>query len=220
MKKFLLAAVSAAVVTMSAAPATAATVVVSLTVNLNTINLATGSVVMMPVPAVRPTLAQGDVLDLRLDFTGDQALTFDVGPASFSRIWLFGDADNRGTFFTSTASLTFADATGVIRSTPILDTETSGMVHYGNEFSASQFATGSGRGGFSGLRLLATVTDYVDDNTHTYTGTYLNFGGSNFSIGTVAAVPETATWGMMIAGFGMIGGALRARRRSTSVSFA
>ena len=35
-----------------------------------------------------------------------------------------------------------------------------------------------------------------------------------------AAVPETATWAMMIAGFGMMGVALRTRRRSTKVSFA
>jgi hypothetical protein len=35
-----------------------------------------------------------------------------------------------------------------------------------------------------------------------------------------SAVPETATWGMMIAGFGMMGAALRTRRRSTTVSFA
>ena len=34
------------------------------------------------------------------------------------------------------------------------------------------------------------------------------------------AVPETATWGMMIAGFGMIGAAMRTRRRSTKVTFA
>lgn len=34
------------------------------------------------------------------------------------------------------------------------------------------------------------------------------------------AVPETATWGMMIAGFGMMGASLRTRRRSAKVSFA
>lgn len=34
------------------------------------------------------------------------------------------------------------------------------------------------------------------------------------------AVPEPATWAMMIAGFGFVGGAMRAQRRRTSVSFA
>jgi hypothetical protein len=32
--------------------------------------------------------------------------------------------------------------------------------------------------------------------------------------GQIGAVPETATWGMMIAGFGLVGGAMRARRRT------
>ena len=53
-------------------------------------------------------------------------------------------------------------------------------------------------------------------------GTY-KFGG--FSSGTLtisaiaAAVPEPATWAMMIAGFGMVGGALRHRRGNVRVSF-
>ena len=36
----------------------------------------------------------------------------------------------------------------------------------------------------------------------------------------VAAVPETATWGMMILGFGMIGAAARSRKVKMSVNFA
>ena len=35
-----------------------------------------------------------------------------------------------------------------------------------------------------------------------------------------SAVPETSTWGMVIAGFGLISAAARIRRRSTEVSFA
>ena len=37
---------------------------------------------------------------------------------------------------------------------------------------------------------------------------------------TAAAVPEPATWGMMILGFGMIGAAARSRKTKTTVSFA
>ena len=36
--------------------------------------------------------------------------------------------------------------------------------------------------------------------------------------GQLAAVPETATWGMMIAGFGMVGGAMRIRRRTVALA--
>lgn len=35
-----------------------------------------------------------------------------------------------------------------------------------------------------------------------------------------AAVPEPATWALMVAGFGLVGGAVRRRRRATRVAFA
>lgn len=39
-------------------------------------------------------------------------------------------------------------------------------------------------------------------------------------LGNVAAVPEPATWGMMILGFGMVGASARYRRRTAKVAFA
>jgi hypothetical protein len=47
-------------------------------------------------------------------------------------------------------------------------------------------------------------------------GTFVGFGGSVST--AVPAVPEPATWAMMLAGFGIVGGAMR-RRHRTSVSF-
>ena len=40
----------------------------------------------------------------------------------------------------------------------------------------------------------------------------------NFRVSVAAAVPEPASWAMMLAGFGIVGGAMR-RRQRTSVSF-
>jgi hypothetical protein len=42
----------------------------------------------------------------------------------------------------------------------------------------------------------------------------LNFGSTSDAVlySTVAAIPEPATWGMMLLGFGIIGGSLRRRR--------
>ena len=57
-------------------------------------------------------------------------------------------------------------------------------------------------------------------------GTYNLTGYTNGVAGVLrisssaGAVPETATWGMMIAGFGMMGASLRYRRRSSKVAFA
>ncbi|MBS0504308.1 MAG: PEP-CTERM sorting domain-containing protein [Proteobacteria bacterium] len=39
------------------------------------------------------------------------------------------------------------------------------------------------------------------------------------AIGYDVAVPEPATWAMMIAGFGFVGAAMRRRRRTVQVSF-
>jgi len=56
------------------------------------------------------------------------------------------------------------------------------------------------------------------------TGTFNSFRiigqVAGFSGIGLSAVPETATWGMMIVGFGMMGGAMRYRRRSATVTFA
>ena len=65
------------------------------------------------------------------------------------------------------------------------------------------------------------------------TNTVFSFGSATATSGVVgqsfapvtrftfaaAAVPETTTWGMMISGFGLMGAALRTRRRSTKVTF-
>ncbi|KQS04538.1 hypothetical protein ASG11_09985 [Sphingomonas sp. Leaf357] len=50
-------------------------------------------------------------------------------------------------------------------------------------------------------------------------GTDDNFGLDNLRY-TAAAVPEPATWGLMILGFGMIGAAARSRKVKTTVTYA
>ena len=50
-------------------------------------------------------------------------------------------------------------------------------------------------------------------------GTNDSLGGFIDSVSLQAAVPEPASWAMMLGGFGLIGGAMRSRRRSI-VSFA
>lgn len=48
-----------------------------------------------------------------------------------------------------------------------------------------------------------------------------NVAVTGFTVSPVGgAVPEPATWGMMILGFGVVGGAVRHRRRSTKIAFA
>jgi hypothetical protein len=81
--------------------------------------------------------------------------------------------------------------------------ETTGVTNYGY----LQLATTAGTG------FPATITGYAYENT--------GLGLTVASIApTASAVPEPATWGMMILGFGMIGAAARSRKVKTTVKFA
>lgn len=56
---------------------------------------------------------------------------------------------------------------------------------------------------------------YRINTTNPFTSSYLDARSS-----LVAAVPEPATWGMMILGFGVLGGAIRRARAGTRVALA
>jgi hypothetical protein len=115
----------------------------------------------------------------------------------------------------------------------------SNSISFGNGGGiAANSTTGTIFGFYSAFNYLMTPLDYVSGSALSGTDTYdnrtlasmgmslgsyvLNLRNGDtitVNVGPVAAVPETATWGMMIAGFGMMGAAMRTRR-STKVSFA
>jgi len=90
-----------------------------------------------------------------------------------------------------------------------------GVVSYGYQSSTlpGTFATSPGSPGVGSTIVFDPAYQSPD------TGNGLNFRAYSINA-TTGAVPEPATWGMMIAGFGMMGAAMRTRRRSTKVSFA
>jgi len=59
---------------------------------------------------------------------------------------------------------------------------------------------------------------YLPTNYSTTAEPTANF--ARFTLQAAAAVPEPATWAMMLIGFSMIGGAVRYRRRSTVTTYA
>jgi len=86
-----------------------------------------------------------------------------------------------------------------------------------------RFSNGSN---FIGLRAVAGNGDAFYGFAYTTNNVLNSFGFESVANRAITAttatgaVPETATWGMMIAGFGMMGAAMRTRRRSTKVTFA
>ncbi|MBM6577877.1 PEPxxWA-CTERM sorting domain-containing protein [Microvirga sp. SRT01] len=87
---------------------------------------------------------------------------------------------------------------------PLIATINAGNPTY--TFQYSQFLTAGQKVGL-GIDRGGPNNSYFNDST-TFSGTISG------------AVPEPATWAMMIGGIGMVGGAMRRRRVSTKVSFA
>jgi hypothetical protein len=72
------------------------------------------------------------------------------------------------------------------------------------------------------LKIIASGTFRItgfDDTPGLLTLTTQGDGITSFSATALSAVPEPANWAMMIAGFGMVGGILRASRRSVRVRY-
>lgn len=65
---------------------------------------------------------------------------------------------------------------------------------------------------FNGLVSDITLSDFVDR----YQG--FDYQGIQSAIGIQSSVPEPATWGMMILGIGLAGGALRRKRQAVAVT--
>jgi hypothetical protein len=62
------------------------------------------------------------------------------------------------------------------------------------------------------------TNDFFEVDVAAITGNVVATGPVGATLGTVSAAPEPATWGLMIIGVGMAGGALRAARKSRRLS--
>lgn len=110
-----------------------------------------------------------------------------AGPASFGTGGLMYATDNAGTAFA---------VNGTNFGTPVVFVQ-SGYVSGSAIASTLTFANST----FASLGLDQGVYAYASSNDTV-----------TVRIGSVAAVPEPATWAMMVGGFGMLGSALRRRR--------
>lgn len=109
------------------------------------------------------------------------------------------------------------DGTGAFTAAnnPPSSTTTTGRNATGNVLQ-----TDFGTNGLSGTETSATYI-FRTNATQFTTGTFGVIDGSSFSgLAFAPAVPEPATWGMMLLGFGLIGGTMRYRRRRSDVAYA
>jgi hypothetical protein len=157
-------------------------------------------------------IAEGDTFDFTIDFLGSQTLTL----SNLSQLWAFSFSGSPESQTNGTGTLSLLDDLGNVIETSFLTTTTEGNFHFGQSFGAGDFASGlSGNITFSGLRYTGTLNDYLADGVTSRN--YANNAAFYFTTAT-AAVPEPATWLMMIAGFGLVGGAMR--RRTAKVGYA
>jgi hypothetical protein len=114
--------------------------------------------------------------------------------------WQYIGADNGGCGG-------FTGTTGCATGSYVMHT----LAEWGNLYSSNAFVSGLsiGAGGGAGLTFDANV-----DNLVLKTDNPVNTNRYNFA----AAVPEPATWGMMLIGFGAIGGAMRRQRRTPKLA--
>jgi hypothetical protein len=122
------------------------------------------------------------------------------------------------------ATLTFSDLASVqLPESFVGGGITSGTYLPSNfgEYEFTSFPNATSFSDFFGGSANGQWTLYADDVFPADTGTVLNGWSLNFTTDATAAVPETATWMMMLAGFGMVGFGMRRRSNvKTTVRYA
>ncbi|MFM9978585.1 MAG: PEPxxWA-CTERM sorting domain-containing protein [Sphingomonadaceae bacterium] len=155
-----------------------------------------------------------------------QAAQFDFSFATDSLLF-GGPVSGSGVFTTTDTPLTvggrtafaITSITGMVNGSAI-DAPLGGS--YGNYFtSGPAYLDGSGVNFFTVAR--NDVRFFFQDSVSRYRVNTFSPGSSSFvaaqSSPAVAAVPEPATWAMMVFGFGLAGYALRSRRRRAQIAF-
>lgn len=179
---------------------------------VTTISASLNSATLLPnifnVVAISPvTLGVGDTLDLTINFTGGPAV---VGNGSALWIALLTSTGPSGTVnTTSTLSVIGGSANMVTTAGPL--SQANLYVHVGSYFFNSLVQTSAGNMSFTGLNQVLTLDSDDMGVARDYQNAFFYY-----DVAGSPTVPEPASWALMIAGFGLVGGALRARRTVTA----
>ena len=151
----------------------------------------------------------------------------ELNSAVFTAFNLYNSNNQRYSYKDNDATIDFAASGPVWNSDSALDTlvKDKNRSTLGTTFNGSGFESlGNGSSSFSSPRILSTSGKYgtlwmVAASMANQDGRYDAFKFSSLTVRTMPAVPEPATWAMMISGFGLVGAALR-RRRAASIAAA
>ncbi len=232
-------------VALAAAPAHAATVVTSVAADGSNHLAVSGSTANMTFDQDAGTAAEATSKGLTASFAGDYASRTTVAPFGTTAYGVFAltpnPYDGNGYF-----AIGGIDGNGIQSSLTLTGTSpfSSISVFVGSldAFNTVQLlgAAGDVIATYTGTQMAggATIpspgnTSAADNRRVTFTGTdgttyagirFYNTGNNSAfefdNVSFTAAVPEPATWAMMLVGFGMVAGAARYRRRGTRAVFA
>ena len=199
----------------TAGSAAADTKIVNLTLDLNAQCITCGYIEAGPGFTQGPfsvDLAIGDTLDLTVDFLADQQLTVTNLSATFPSIWTnaqYTDSAN----ITQSGTLSFLNSLGsAIYTSPVIS-KTNCCVHAGQYVNGSELPGLPLTFTFSSVRWLGTVDGYDGGyTTRNYTHPVFFVVAGSTLISSSGAIPEPATWAMMIIGFGAAGSMIRRRK--------
>ncbi len=199
-------AVFAAMLATTSPAAFAATVTVNHVYNPANIVQAniTGEALAAPI-----VLGVGDTLDMTITFTGGQTV-FANGEDG---LWgLVLTSTGPGGTLQTTGTLEFIGASANVVAGPIALGQSNSFIHLGSFYSSASYRLDGNTISFTGLNQIITINSDDIGQPREYQRIALTY----FQ-GEVGAVPEPATWALMIGGFGLAGTVLR--RRGTSVVF-
>ena len=196
-----LGAVVAVAAAALAAPASAVTTISAV---INTATLAPNTLNTVAINPV--TLNVGDTFDLTLTFSGGP-LTLAGGTAIWTGL-LVGSGPS-GTINTDSVMSFLGGSSNLVGSTGVLNQDNL-FVHVGSYFGNSLFQTAPGNITFTAVNQVTTLLSDNIGQARDYSSAFFYYETS------VVAVPEPSSWAMMIAGFGLVGAALR--RRSNFVA--
>lgn len=191
---------------------------------------AASAVTLLDLGAPTDTTVRGDsfgpgqMVSVAVNTTLNSIGFYTASPSGGQIKYVVFDGANDNLLFSITSAAVAGDALTLNTSPTFAYNLLSGSSYYFGVISDSELNVG-----FSAVTTFTQnglTASGPNSNYNDFTNPrFANLAGATINLvltGTqgAGAVPETATWGMMIAGFGMMGAAMRTRRRSTKVSFA